>query len=157
MDACSPVWSWPQLPAHQEWLCWCREAGCCHPGTPTRLQQCHGLCYRPLHTAFAAHAPPTSALNPSGHLLHRRPASVVDCLRCETNGNHFTEECRNMQRSNEQSKANRSQPKTSASKGKPRLQMQRLQSLLMKQVASILPQTSSRITPGTQTQGQRAI
>jgi len=35
--------------------------------------------------------------------------------------------------------------------------MQRLQSLLVKQVASILPQTSSLITPGTQTQGQRAI
>jgi len=45
-----------------------------------------------LHTAFAAHAPPTSALNPSGRLLRPRPASAFDCLWCETNGNHFTEE-----------------------------------------------------------------
>ena len=72
-----------------------------------------------LHTAFAAHAPPASALNPSGRLLRPRPASAFDCLWCETNGNHFTEECRNMQRSKEQRKANRSQPKTPASKGKP--------------------------------------
>ena len=49
-----------------------------------------------LHTAFAAHAPPISALNPSGRLLCPRPASAFDCLWCETNGNRFTEECRNM-------------------------------------------------------------
>jgi len=72
-----------------------------------------------LHTAFAAHAPPASALNPSGRLLRPRPASAFDCLWCETNGNHFTEECRNMQRSKKQRKANRSQLKTPASKGKP--------------------------------------
>ena len=113
-----------------------------------------------VHTAFAAHAPPASALNPSGRLLRPRPASAFYCFWCETNGNHFTEECRNMQRSKEQRKANRSQrkaPPAKANLSKPRLQMQHLQSLLVKQVASILPQTSSLITPGTQTQGQHAI
>jgi len=60
-----------------------------------------------------------------------------------------------MQRSKEQRKANRLQPK--APPAKARLQMLRLRSLLVKQVASIFPQTSSIITPGTQTQGQRAI
>jgi len=108
MDACSPAWSWPQLPAHQEWLC-------CHSEKPTRL---HGLCYRPAH-CLVAHAPPASALNPSGRLHCPCPASAFDCLWGETNGNYFTEECRNMQRSKEQRKANRSQPKTPASKGKP--------------------------------------
>ena len=72
-----------------------------------------------LHTAFAAHAPPASALNPSGCLLCPRPASAFDYLWCETNGNYFTEECRNIQCSKEQRLANHSQPKTPASKGKP--------------------------------------
>jgi hypothetical protein len=66
-----------------------------------------------LQTAFAAQAPPTSALNASGRLL-RPPASLFDCLWCETNGNHFTKECRNLQRL-----ANCMQPKVTTSKGKP--------------------------------------
>ena len=68
---------------------------------------------------FIAQASPTNALNPSGRLLRPRPPSLFDCLWCETNGNHFTEECRNMQCSKEQRKVNRAQPKANTSKGKP--------------------------------------
>ena len=46
------------------------------------------------------------------------PVSLFDCLWCETNGNYFIE-YRNLQRSREQRKANRTQTKPSTSKGKP--------------------------------------
>jgi transposase InsO family protein len=66
--------------------------------------------------AFAARTPPSIV---AGRLLRPRPASPFDCLWCETNGGHFTEECRNLQRSREQRKANRTQPKASTGKGTP--------------------------------------
>jgi len=121
------------------------------PTTPWTLLQTCTLPSRSMHP-----------LQMRSTLLVLRPCLpfAFYCFWCETNGNHFTEECRNMQRSKEQRKANRSQrkaPPAKANLSKPRLQMQHLQSLLVKQVASILPQTSSLITPGTQTQGQHAI
>jgi hypothetical protein len=57
MDACSSSWSRPQLPAHQEWVCWCKETGC-HPPpsnaysilmTPWTLLQACRLPLRPKH------------------------------------------------------------------------------------------------------------
>ena len=65
-----------------------------------------------------------------------------------------------MQRSKEQRKANRAQPKVNTSKGKPQQAKAadaHLQSSLVKQVASSHRQTSSLITPGTRTQGPCAI
>jgi hypothetical protein len=109
--------------------------------------------------AFAAQLAPSSAFNAAGRLQRARPASTFDCLWCETNGNHFTEECRNLQRSKEQRKANRAQSKVGtarASHSRPTPQMPHLQSSLVKQVASSLLQTSL-ITTGTRTQGPRAI
>jgi hypothetical protein len=69
--------------------------------------------------AFAAQLAPSRALNAAGRLQRARPASTFDCLWCETNGNHFIEECRNLQRSKEQRKANCAQSKVGTSKGKP--------------------------------------
>jgi hypothetical protein len=68
--------------------------------------------------AFAAQLAPSSALNAAGCLKRARPASTFDCLWCENNGNHFIEECCNLQRSKEQCKANRAQSKVGTSKGK---------------------------------------
>jgi hypothetical protein len=110
-----------------------------------------------LQTAFAARAPPTSALNASGHWLRPCPASLFDCLWCETNGSHFTEGCHNLQRSKEQRKANRTQPKLTTSKGKP--QQAKVTDAAPAESAgeaSRVLSPSDLITPGTQTQGPRA-
>ena len=129
-----------------------------HWNTYSTLQRRHGLCYRP---ALCIRGPctPYKCAQPFwsfvlAFLLHFtasgvRPMvttslrSVATCSTQRSSARLITHSTRLLP-----AKANLS---------KPRLQMQRLQSLLMKQVASILPQTSSRITPGTQTQGQRAI
>jgi len=58
-------------------------------------------------------------LNSAGRLRRQRPASLFDCLWYETNGNNFAEECRDLQRSKEQCKANCRQSKPGSSKGKP--------------------------------------
>ena len=90
---------------HQEWLRQCGEGGSRHLGAPTRLQDAMGSAIDSWAT-FISQASPTN-VKPSGRLLHPRPPSPSDCLWCETNGDHFTEECRSMQRSKEQHRANR--------------------------------------------------
>ena len=69
--------------------------------------------------AFATQVAPCNMLNSAGRLHCQRPASLFDFLWFETNGNHFTEECRNLQRSKKQRKANRTRSKASSSKAKP--------------------------------------
>jgi len=67
--------------------------------------------------AFATQIATSSMLNSAGCLYHQHPPSLFDSLWCETNGNHFTEKCCNLQRSKEQHKANHTQSKASTSKG----------------------------------------
>jgi hypothetical protein len=131
----------PWLPTYQKRLWRCIEPGRLHPGATTRLQRCHGLCYR-LPGRLRHSASSQQRTQRSGRLQHARSASPFNCLWRETNGNHFTEECRNLQRSKEKCKAG-------TGKGKPTPHMPHLQSLLVKQAASSLLQTSqSVLEPG---------
>ena len=68
---------------------------------------------------FATQLAPSHAHHSAGRLQHACLASSFDCLWCETNGNHFTEKCRNLLRSKEQRKANRAQSRAGTSKSKP--------------------------------------
>ena len=72
----------------------------------------------PPQAAFVTQVAPSNILNTAGCLHCQCPASLFD-LWCETNGNHFTEECCNLQCSKEQGKANCTQSKARTSKGKP--------------------------------------
>jgi len=99
-------------------------------------------------------------LNSAGHIYCHHPATLFDCLQCETNGNHFTNKCHNLQLSKEQCKANCTQSRPALAReshSKPSLQMLHLQTLLVKQVASCPLQTLSLINTGTQTQGSCAV
>ena len=58
-------------------------------------------------------------LNSAGYLHHQHPTPLFDCLCCETNNNHITEECPNLQHPKEKHKANCTQSKASTNKGKP--------------------------------------
>ena len=110
--------------------------------------------------AFITQTTPSSVFISAGRLVRPRPASPFDCLWRETNGNHFTEECRNMQRSKEQRKANCTQSKTSTNKGKPqhaKAADATPAEFAGEEVTSSLLQTLSLMTTGIQTQGPCAI
>jgi hypothetical protein len=112
-----------------------------------------------LQTAFAAQAPlPVLSMPRVACFAHALPlcstASGVRLMAITSQRSAAT--CSARRSSAKPTVRNPSRPPAKASHSKPRSQMLHLQSLLVKQVASSLPQTPPLITPGTQTQGPRA-